>query len=86
MNGLEPSLAAGSADCLGEAAVDLAVANISATVLLAIADELLRIVRRGGTLVLTGFPNDEATAVAETFGEGSLLQRDGWSCLIARAS
>ncbi len=77
---------AGSADCLLSGSLDLVVANINATVLLSFADELIRIVRSNGTLVLTGFPANEAAIVRDVFEARETLERDGWACLISRLS
>ncbi len=86
LNALPANLVAGSADCLLSSCADLVVANINATVLLAVADELLRIVRHNGVLILTGFPAREASIVRDVFGAGDILERDGWTCLISRPS
>jgi ribosomal protein L11 methyltransferase len=86
LNGLPADLVAGSADCLGDASVDLAVANISARVLLSITDDLLRIVRADGALVLTGFPVSESNAVASVFTPVESMSEEDWVCFISRAS
>src|SRR5579875_2239888 len=59
-NHLQPQIAGGSADCIVNAFADVTVANISGTVLLSIFDDLLRITRSGGRVILTGFPESEA--------------------------
>ncbi len=86
LNALHPNLVVGSADCLRSERFDLAVANISATVLLSIADDLLRIVRPEGALVLTGFAESESAVVRHAFTAETNVERDGWSCLSLRIS
>ena len=86
LNEVTANLVAGSADCLLSGSVDLVVANINATVLLSFADELIRIVRPNGALILTGFPDYEAAIVRDVFGARETLERDGWACLISRPS
>ncbi len=86
LNGMKADLIAGSADCLHEATADVTVANISATVLLSLADDLLRVTRPGGCLILTGFPDAELAVVQEIFPARATLQSDGWSCLISKTS
>ncbi|MDQ2712837.1 MAG: 50S ribosomal protein L11 methyltransferase [Acidobacteriota bacterium] len=86
LNGLPADLIAGSVDCLPEASADLTVANISATVLLALADDLLRMTRPDGRLILTGFPDSELAVMQEIFPAEAILQLEGWSCLISKPS
>lgn len=81
LNELTPTLAAGTADCLGAETADLIVANISATVLIALADELVRIVKPNGKLVLTGFPESELAAVCQIFGYGEVTELSQWRCV-----
>jgi ribosomal protein L11 methyltransferase len=84
LNDFRPGLVVGSANCLATNFADVTVANISGTVLLAIFDDLLRITRSGGWMMLTGFPEYEAGKFqrglpqAQTFGLGE------WRCVIAR--
>jgi ribosomal protein L11 methyltransferase len=73
----------GSADCLrGE--FDLIVANISATVLLHLADDILRLAKPGTRIVLAGFGTEEAGVVKQVFAAGALDERiEGeWSALV----
>ncbi len=70
LNGLTPLLAAGSADCIADEWSELTVANISATVLLAIADDLLRATAPDGLLILTGFSRAEAAVLIEILAAG----------------
>jgi ribosomal protein L11 methyltransferase len=85
-NDLPPLLAAGSADCLSDACAAITVANISATVLLFIADELLRITGPGGQLILSGFDEYELAAIQENFGEGEITSCAEWRCLRVQLS
>lgn len=74
----------GTADCLASEAFDLVVGNISATVLVNFADEILRVARPGARIVLAGFGVEEATLVKQVFGIGVHSERiEGeWSCLV----
>ena len=74
------NLAVGSAHCLE---ADVTIANISATVILSIADELLRI---GGQLILTGFSDYEFPAMQQMFGAGAVTSSGEWRCLSLQAS
>ncbi len=86
LNALPANLVAGSADCLLSGSVDVVVANINATVLLSFADELIRIVRPNGTLILTGFLDSEAPLMRDVFQARETLEHDGWNCLISKLS
>ncbi len=86
LNAMAPRLVAGSADCFREQTGDIVVANINATVLLAMADELLSILRPSGALILTGFPQIESHTVEQTFAPSIAMDEDGWSCAISRPS
>jgi ribosomal protein L11 methyltransferase len=83
LNDCQPCFVAGSADCLRAASLDMVVANISASVLLSLADDLLRIVRPQGSLILTGFQIAEAGVIKDVFRTTTALERDGWVCLIS---
>jgi ribosomal protein L11 methyltransferase len=84
LNGYAATVAAGSADCVRSEAADIVVANISGTVLLAIADELLRILSPAGWLILTGFPESELGVLRQAFGEGDVTGMNEWRCLTLR--
>ncbi len=84
LNGLAPELVAGSADAMAAACSDVTVANISATMLLAILDDLIRITR--GWLILTGFPDAEARRIHEFLPGAEVSSLEGWRCLTARLS
>ncbi len=81
LNELELGLVAGSADCLGAEAANVVVANISATVLISMADELLRISKPAAKLILTGFPESELVAVCQIFGDGEVTGINQWRCV-----
>ena len=90
-NNMPARLAVGSADCLRTRAADIVVANISATVLLTILDELVRIAKPRAMLILTGFPASELgrlrdeleAARVTTLGVTAMNE---WRCLVATAS
>jgi ribosomal protein L11 methyltransferase len=86
LNGLRPSLVGGSVDCIRTSGADVTVANISGTVLLSIADELMRVTRPGGWVILTGFELDEAEVIGSMFSGGDLTELEGWSCISAHVS
>jgi len=83
LNGLEPQLINGSADCLMDCFANIVVANIDATVLLSIADELLRISAPGGRLILTGFTEPELPAIERNFPASTkrVHQCGEWTCI-----
>jgi ribosomal protein L11 methyltransferase len=85
LNDFRPLLVAGSAECIASEVADVLVANISGTVLLGIADELLRIVRPKGWLILTGFPESELAILRQAFGSGEVSEMNEWRCLMLRA-
>ena len=85
LNGLAPALVAGSADCIADEWADVTVANISGTVLLSILDDLLRVTRPDGFLILSGFITNEAQAFLRIFPDAEQTTRAGWSCLTMRA-
>lgn len=83
LNDLRPTLAAGSADILRPEAADVTIANINSVVLRYLADDLLRITKPRGALILTGFPESEASAVQKLFPTAELSALNEWRCLTA---
>lgn len=81
LNGFAGNLAAASADAIAAERFDITVANISATVLLSIVDDLLQATKLGGTLILTGFPNWEAEALLGFFPGAETTYSGEWACL-----
>jgi ribosomal protein L11 methyltransferase len=81
LNGVRAELICASADALASNFADITIANISGTVLLAIWDDLARITRNPGQLILTGFPESEATFFRELLPDARAIQQDGWCCL-----
>ena len=81
LNELPLTLAAGSANCVASEVADVVVANISGTVLLSMADELLRVLRPSGRLILTGFPESELHVLMRAFGPGEVSGMNEWRCL-----
>jgi ribosomal protein L11 methyltransferase len=86
LNELNPLVAAGTVECIDGGWSDVTVANISATVLLSIADDLLRVTAASGMLILTGFPPSEAGAIAYFLPDAEITYLDDWACLTARLS
>ncbi len=64
LNSIAPLVTIGSADCLVANCSDVTVANINGTVLLSILDDLRRITRKNGFLILTGFPESGTKRVS----------------------
>jgi ribosomal protein L11 methyltransferase len=83
LNELSAELVCGSADALAPNCSDLTIANISATVLLAIWEDLLLVTRRPGRLILTGFEHAESKKLEELLPRAEVFQLDGWGCLAA---
>ena len=81
LNGFAPTVAVGSADVAKTAVANVTVANISGTVLVYIADELLRITKPSGKLILTGFPEWELPAFLELFPKAEMSAMNEWRCL-----
>lgn len=82
LNDFAPMLAAGSADVVKTSAADVTVANISGTVLVYIADDLLRTTKATGKLILTGFPEWELPAFFELFPNAEVSGINEWRCLL----
>ena len=84
LNEFHATVAQGSVDCAASGIAEVVVANISGTVLLSIADELLRVVKDGGWLILTGFPEGELSVIESAFGPGVVTEMNEWRCLTLR--
>ena len=74
----------GTADCLASEQFDLVAANISATVVINFADEILRAAKPGARIILAGFGVEEAVFVKQVFALGEVTERtEGeWSCVV----
>ncbi len=86
LNNLMPLLVAGSVDVIVSGIADITVANISATVLLSMLDELLRITRAPGRLILTGFTEAELPAVEKIFPSLVVSAMNEWRCVAVNVS
>ena len=86
LNALPSTLVAGSTECLTDECVDVVVANINATVLLSIFDDLLRVTKPGGWLILTGFPEPEAAVFTRIFPSAEMFAQGEWRCIAFRSS
>jgi len=64
----QPLAFVGSADALAPACVDLVAANISPETIIVLAPELIRVLRPGGALIVSGFEAAEAGTVAKALG------------------
>ncbi|RNC66040.1 MAG: methyltransferase domain-containing protein [Desulfuromonadales bacterium] len=69
LNGVEGRIATicGELGCIAEAEFDLVLANIYADIHLALADEMVRLTRPGGTLILSGIPLQDKFDVQRRF-------------------
>jgi ribosomal protein L11 methyltransferase len=85
LNGLEPAIFTGSADCLATGAFDVVAANISSTVVLAIFDEILRIAKPGATVILTGFSTAEAKTFEPLIAATWVAEMGDWACVAGTA-
>jgi ribosomal protein L11 methyltransferase len=81
LNQLAPLLVGGSAGSLGDLAFDVTVANISGSVLLSIVDDLRRVTRTGGHLILTGFPEWELAPFLQMFPAAEVTALNEWRCI-----
>lgn len=83
LNALDPFLIVGSAECMANEIADVTVVNINATVLLSIIDDLVRITRRGGRVILTGFPEAELRPFQQLLPAAEISRLDNWCCITA---
>ncbi len=73
----------GSPRAVRDRAADVTVANINAETLAGMADELRRVTRPGGVLVLSGFPERHIERILEPFGRPErLLEKREWRAAI----
>lgn len=91
-NGLEGRVAVINAgpESLPAGSADVVAANIVADVLVDIGCELVRVLRPGGTLILSGIISREEPRVAAAFTDlglsrAGVLDREGWVALVFRA-
>jgi ribosomal protein L11 methyltransferase len=82
LNGLIPLLVAGSAEAAIDGWADVTVANISGTVLLSMLDDLLRITRANGCLILTGFTEAELPVFKTCFPGAAVWAMNEWRCVV----
>ena len=86
LNHLPWLLVTGSADCLADESAGIVIANINATVLLSIFDDLLRITRSGDRLILTGFTATELPPFQQLLPRAEISTLAEWRCLTATPS
>ena len=79
-----PFLVAGHIEAIRSSFADITVANISGSVLLSIWDDLLRITRREGKLILTGFEDAEAGRFLSLLPNATVAHLEGWACVYGR--
>jgi ribosomal protein L11 methyltransferase len=74
----------GSVDAARTAAADLVVANISPEAIVALAPELFRVLRPGGTLLASGFERGEVEPVRAALGGARQVREKGnWALMVA---
>ncbi len=83
LNGVAPNLVAGTAECLLSETGDVVAANINPTVLLSILDDLFRITKPGGHLILSGFVAEETSALVDLLPRSEVSGRGPWRCIVA---
>ena len=78
----------GSLRSVKRACIDVIVANLNAATLTSLASDVKRVLRVGGTAILSGFEEDEVTDLVAVFGlaPAATLEQDGWACLVFRYS
>jgi len=75
----------GSVDAVAGQSVELVVANISPEAIAALATDLLRVLRPGGTLLASGFELHEVEQVRQSLPPGAELREKGnWALLVAK--
>ena len=78
----------GSTRSLVSGEMDVVVANLNATTVLELRAEIARVLKRGGSAILTGFPTGEVPRMRAALGPrmavSRILEDSGWACLVAR--
>lgn len=87
-SGVEIYTYVGSVRSLRSDCVDLVVANINAVTIIGLAAEIARILRPGGTAILSGFTQGQAERIRDLLAGRRLpvresLEKGGWICVIA---
>ena len=80
--GVRVWLLAGSADAVAAASADLVAANLEWNVLIGLAPEFRRVLKPGGRLVLSGIPRRRLEAVGAAYGNGEVIEKQGWVALL----
>ncbi|MBV9507637.1 MAG: 50S ribosomal protein L11 methyltransferase [Acidobacteriia bacterium] len=79
-----PACFVGSADGVRSAAADLVIANISPEAITGLADELMRVLRAAGILVVSGFEAHEVDWVSRSFPALEVRRKGNWAAGIIR--
>ncbi len=78
----------GSTRSLVSGGMDVVVANLNAATILELRLEIARVLKRGGSTILSGFPMGEVPRMSAALGQSVAVSRileDGsWACLVAR--
>jgi len=84
----QPLSFVGTADAVRSRSIDLAVANISPEAIVSLAPELVRVLRPGGLIIVSGFELPEITLVHRALDAhggkvGPSLTKGSWSAVVA---
>ena len=80
---VEALVVGGSTEAIAADQFEVTVANISGTVLLSIFDDLLRVTRSGGRLILTGFAQWELAPFLDLLPGAAVWDMNEWRCVTA---
>lgn len=86
-NGTPAHLFGGSARAIRSQSVGLVAANLNAEALLSLGGELVRVLRPGGRLILSGFTARNLERLTAAFGEMSLIETltaERWRAVVLR--
>ncbi len=72
----------GSVDAVASRCMDLAMANISPEAIMALAPDLLRVLRPGGILLASGFELHEIAMARAVLGGGEVRRKGNWGLII----
>jgi ribosomal protein L11 methyltransferase len=75
----------GSARSVRSGSMDVVAANLNAAALAQLGDDLVRVLRPGGRLILSGFRSHQVNRIRAAFPleDAWMRERDGWFCVTA---
>jgi ribosomal protein L11 methyltransferase len=82
------NLFCGSARAVCSGSVDVVAANLNAATLLQLRDDLLRVLRPGGRLIMSGFRSHQLKRIRDAFDlkDARTWNRDNWFCVAIMAA